>query len=77
MAGWSRLAILADRHHAVSAGRAEEIPAQPDRVGEIPSARKVSSKDRPKVELPRDSSLKVAGFKMTKSAKVGGRDNLI
>jgi len=39
--------------------------------------RKDPSEDRPKVELPRDSSLKAAVARMTKAAKVEGRQNLI
>jgi len=35
------------------------------------------SEDRPKVELPRDSSLKDAVIRMTKAAKSEGRQNLI
>ncbi len=35
------------------------------------------SKDRPKIELPHDSSLKAAVARMTKEAKVEGRPNLI
>jgi len=35
------------------------------------------STDRPKIELPHDSSLKVAVARMTKEAKVEGRPNLI
>ena len=36
-----------------------------------------SSEDRPKVELPRDSSLKVAVARMTKAAKAEGHQSLI
>jgi len=39
--------------------------------------RKDPSEDRPKVELPRDSSLKVAVARMTEAAKAEGRQNLI
>ena len=39
--------------------------------------RKDPSEDHPKVELPRDSSLKAAVARMTKEAKVEGRQNLI
>jgi len=39
--------------------------------------RKDPSEDRPKVELPRDSSLKVAVDRMTEAAKAEGRQNLI
>jgi len=36
-----------------------------------------SSENRPKIELPRDSSLKAAVARMTKEAKAEGRQNLI
>jgi hypothetical protein len=36
-----------------------------------------SSEDRPKVELPRDSSLKAAVARMTKAANAEGRTNLV
>jgi hypothetical protein len=36
-----------------------------------------SSEDRPKVELPRDSSLKAAVARMTKEAKAEGHSNLV
>jgi hypothetical protein len=36
-----------------------------------------SSEDRPKIELPRDSSLKAAVARMTKAAKAEGHQNLI
>lgn len=39
--------------------------------------RKDPSEDRPKVELPRDSSLQAAVARMTKAAKAEGRQNLI
>ena len=39
--------------------------------------RKQATEDRPKVELPRDSSLKAAVARMTKEAKAGGRQNLV
>ena len=39
--------------------------------------RKDPSEDRPKVELPRDSSLKAAVARMTDAAKAEGRQNLI
>jgi len=39
--------------------------------------RKDPSEDRPKVELPRDSSLKAAVARMTKEAKAEGRTNLV
>jgi hypothetical protein len=39
--------------------------------------RSESSEDRPKVELPRDSSLKAAVARMTKEAKAEGHENLI
>jgi len=39
--------------------------------------RKDPSEDRPKVELPRDSSLKAAVARMTKAAKAEGHPNLI
>jgi hypothetical protein len=39
--------------------------------------RKQATEDRPKEELPRDSSLKAAVARMTKEAKVGGRQNLV
>ena len=39
--------------------------------------RREPSKDRPKVELPRDSSLKSAVVRMTKAAKAEDRQNLI
>ena len=39
--------------------------------------RKDPSEDRPKAELPRDSSLKAAVARMTKTAKAEGHENLI
>jgi len=39
--------------------------------------RKDPSKDRPKVELPHDSSIKAAVTRMTKEAKAEGRQNLV
>jgi len=39
MAGWPRLAAVADRHHARYAGHAEVFPAQPDRVGKTVTAK--------------------------------------
>ena len=55
----------------------KQFQIDPIKLERFLQQRKDPSEDRPKIELPRDSSLKAAVARMTKAAKAEGRQSLI